>query len=221
MRILKLLFVYLILFLSIKTEAQSGFKQEKHQFNNFVGGYQFMPGNSKLNDRLSLNGFPDLLSPQFIFGFEYGVVYKKRIVKMKFSATGIFVGKSSKYSLVRTSDICFKYGHDILPKSERTYLYPFVGYNLIFRNLLATNSKDSTGFSQKLDATKIDFDLVTGLGLKQFFKKDFIGFLTNVDINAGISIPVITDKWRNTGSQFLYGMYRLQSVFDFTASLGF
>ncbi|MDQ2719668.1 MAG: hypothetical protein M3Z26_07920 [Bacteroidota bacterium] len=219
--LLKLIGAFLILLVTFySTQAQSDFKQKKHRFFNIIGGYRLMPGSSKLNNRLASDYFPKLFSPHYIFGIDYGSASKRGIVKMQFSNTGAFVGKSSHYSLLRTASISFKYGSDILPKVARTYLYPFVGYNLLIYNFVSNNSTDSTE-GQKLSATKIDFDLVTGVGIKQFFKKEFIGLFSNIDINAGISIPTITGKWRQKGSNYLVGMYRLQSVFDFTASIGF
>lgn len=216
MQSLKLFFAFLIILSFNKTQAQSTFKQEIHRFYNIVSGYSLMPGASKLNARLYSNNFPNLVSPHYIFAVNYGSVSKRGIVEMEFAGTGGFVGKGLSYSLLRTSSISFKYGRDILPKVEHTYFYPFAGYN-IHSYFLTGKSSDK----EQLNATKYDFDIVTGLGLKQFFRKDFIGCFTNISVEAGISIPTITGKWRQTGSQYLSGMYRLQSVFDFTASLGF
>lgn len=197
-------------------QAQSSFKQEKHRFFNFIAGFRSMPGAARLNDRLTSNNFTNVSTPHFIFGIEYGSVVKKNILKMKFSNTGLFVGKNSLHSRIRTGSISLKYGRDILSKAERTYLYPFVGYNVFIYNLLG-NSPDG----KKLNAAKTDFDFVTGIGLKHFFKKDLIGLFNNIDFNADISMPVITGRWRQKGSEYLVGMYKLKSVFDFTASIGF
>ncbi len=215
--LLKLYVAFLFFIIPLSNmKAQSVFKQEKHRFFNFIAGFQSMPGATRLNDRLTSNNFTNVLTPHFIFGIEYGGVRKKNLVKMKFSSTGLFVGKNSQHSRIRTNSISFKYGRDILSKAERTYLYPFVGYNLFTYNLLG-NSPDG----KKLNATKIDFDFVTGIGLKHFFKKDLLGLFNNIDLNAGISMPVITGRWRQKGSEYLVGLYKLESVFDFTASIGF
>ncbi|HEY5463844.1 MAG TPA: hypothetical protein VIJ95_11355 [Hanamia sp.] len=216
MKTLKLFFAFLIILSFNKTQAQSSFKQEKHRFYNIVSGYSLIPATIKLNDRLTANNFPNLVSPHYIFGLDYGGVTKRGIVESEISVTGGFVGKGLSYSLLRTENISLTYGRDILPKAERTYFYPFLGYNLHSYVLLGKSSDKET-----LDGSKIDFDIITGLGLKCFFKRDLIGAFSNIALNAGISIPTITGKWTQTGSQYLVGIYRLQSVFDFTASLGF
>lgn len=216
LQILKTFFVFFTVLSFNKTEGQSTFKGEKHSFYNIISGYSLIQGTSKLNNRIVANNFPDLATPHYTFGINYGSVVKKRIVEMQFNNTGVFVSKGLSYSLLRSSNISFKYGRDILSKAEYTYFYPFVGYDVHTYDLMGKSVN-----KEQLDASKSDFDIISGLGLKWFFRRDLIGAFSNIALNAGISIPTFTGKWRQAGSQYLVGMYKLPVGFDFTGSIGF
>ena len=200
----------------LKAQSQLHFKQQKHRTVSIIGGYQFISNKASLNSNLTSNNFTSLSTPHFLFGIEIGGVAKKNILKTEFFSTGQFVSKNIHQSTLVTSGVSFKYGRDILDHADRTFLYPFAGYNLFVCRLYG-----QSGDTKKLNATKIDFGLVTGIGFKYFFKRDIMSFFSSIDFSSGLTLNLIKGKWKNEGSQYLAGTKTLQPLYFFTAAIGF
>jgi hypothetical protein len=200
---------------SIFSNAQSEFKQAGAMSFNLVAGYQSLFRTSDVDAKLTANNFTPLATPRVCWGGEFATVEKKIILKFQFRGTGIFVKNSVREASLQTMSLALQFGQDLLPAKEKTFFFPFLGFRWFDQTILGKSTDD-----KKLYAGKSSFDFMGGFGLKHFFNTELRGAFNNVDISLGASLPAINGRWKNQGSEFVSGTYKLKPTWYITLSIG-
>ena len=198
-----------------KGYCQSNFKGKETFSFNLLVGYQSFFNPDDLNSKLTNNNFTKVRIPNLSLGGEFAVVGGKEVLKFQFRGTGLFAKESVQDATLQSMTISLLYGRDVLKSQDKTFLYPFVGFRMFDHTLLGQSTD-----GKKLNAWKVNFDFLAGVGLKQFLNADLKGIFNNIDINAGASLPAINGKWKKDGSEYVTGAYKLKPTYYLVFTIG-
>lgn len=204
-----------ILCIHINVMPQSEFKKAETFSLNLLSGYQSIYNKDDINKSLIANNFTALATPSFSVGLELAVCGGKELLKAQFRFSGLFIKENVQESSLITTTAALQYGRDLLVKKEKTYLYPFIGIRM-FDNSILGNSSDG----KKMDAWKINFDFMAGIGLKQFLNYSLKGVFNNFDISSGISVPAINGRWKKEGAEYITGTFKIKPTWYITFTIG-
>lgn len=204
------------IFLTInKIYAQPGFKKNSYFSFNLIAGYQSFPHPGDLDRQLKANNFTDVSLSHIAYGIEMAIAAKKNIFKYQLKGTNAFTKRNSIPSKLRSTELGLMYGRDILFKSDRSYIYPFIGFELFGYNLLGQSSD-----GKRLNSHKTSYGVLFGLGLKQFLNDNLEGLLNNIDLNTCLTLPIANAKWQKEGSLYVTETFKAEPTFNVTLSIG-
>lgn len=210
----KSLISFTLIFSFLFTNAQTGIKDKTFVGVHLLTGYVSIPAVDDLNAKLIANNFGTVVKNQFDVGALFNLVAKGSIIKLQFELT---LPKSGSKTYMSTSSLQLCIGHDILSKSDKTMIYPFLG----FKFLEYTVTGESAA-GEKLNALKPKYCLSTGLGLFHFYTPHLIKRILNqVDLNTGVNFGLISEKWKSDGSQFVEGTFHKNLNYFITLSFGY
>jgi hypothetical protein len=212
------LIVTLFLLTSFVSLGQTNFKETEEMAFNLLVGYQSFPAQDDIDTKLTSNNFTKLNNSPLTLGVEFSAIGKKGIGKVQFRGTSIFTSKKVQEMTNQSASISFQYGYDILPKAPKTFLYPFAGiryfnWTIFGKSTMGTN----------LSAAKGLFDVLAGVGLRQFLNNDLHGLFNNLDINFGASFPLSNGKWKafnDTDASFIQGTMKNGITYFMTLTIG-
>ena len=213
---------YFILIIFLLTNficiAQTNYKETEQMAFNLLVGYQSFPAQGDIDAKLTVNNFTKLSNSPLALGVEFSAIGNKGIGKVQFRGTSIFTSKKVQEMTNQSASISFQYGYDILPKAPKTYLYPFAGIRYFNWTIFG---KSTTG--NNLSAAKGLFDVLAGVGLRQFLNNDLHGVFNNLDINFGTSFPLSSGKWKafnDTDASFIQGTMKNRMAYFVTLTIG-
>ena len=185
---------------------------------NLLVGYPSLPTQDDIDAKLIANNFTKLNNSPLTLGIEFAIAGKKSVGKVQFRGTSIFTSKKVQEMTNQSASISFQYGYDLLPHAPKTYFYPFAGLRYFNWTIFGRSTTD-----KKLSAAKSNFDVLTGLGLKQFLNNDLHGVFNNVDLTGGISLPFTNGKWNgfdDTDASFISGTMKNKMTYFITLTIG-
>ena len=185
---------------------------------NLVTGYQSFPSQEDIDAKLIANKFTKLNNSPFTLGVEFSAAGKKSYIKSQFRGTNIFTSKKIQEMTNQSASISFQYGYDLLSKSPKTYIYPFVAIRYYNWTIFGKSTD-----SKKLSADRNLLDALTGIGLRQFLNNDLHGVFNNLDISIGLSLPLTNGKWNgldDTDASFISGTMKNKTTYFILLTIG-
>ena len=211
----RLVMIVISVFIFENGTGQADYKQNETFSFNLLIGHQSFFNSAHLDEKLLANNFTKVSAPNLSFGIEFAAVGKKDVLKTQMRGTGLFVNDDTKEATLSSTTISLEYGRDLLRSKDKTFLYPFIGFRW-FDHTLIGHSTDG----KKLDAWKINFDFLFGIGLKQFLNSDLRGVFNDLDLSMGASLPVINGRWKEDGAEYVAGTFKLKSTWFLTFTIG-
>ena len=215
---LRIIFLTYLLLTNFISFGQSNYKQTEQMSFNLLLGFQSFPSQGDIDAKLISNNFTKLNKSPFTLGIELSAIGKKEILKAQFRGTSLFTFKKVQEMTNQSASISLQYGYDILPKASKTYLYPFAGIRYFNWTIFGKSTTDN-----KLTADRSMFDLLAGLGLRQFLNDNLNGVFNNLDLNIGTSFPLSSGKWHtfdDTDISFIKGTMKNKMTYFITLTIG-
>ncbi len=207
----------MLVFWVIMAKAQSEIKDNGCLSIQLLTGYVTIPETDDLSAKLTANNFGPIGKHQFDLGFAFSLVWKRNIVKLQAEVGWHLASHSSRKVSMTTHGMLINYGYDLLPKSVRTFAYPFFGLKILEYSV---SGKSYLG--DDLNADKSKYGFATGFGLLHFFTPPVMqSYLNQIDLNVGVNIAMTSGKWKHEGAEFVAGTLHKNFNYFLTLSLGY